>query len=77
MLLPDVYQRVQELEAISCCPLTEDCFLSAFKDAKQMSARLTGRRHGREISERLEAIEAKQVNWLRCRTGLKNSMSVV
>ncbi len=69
MLLPELMAKIQEVEMISECPLTEDCFMSAFQDVKQMSARLTGRRHSREVSERLESIEAKQVNWLRTRTG--------
>ncbi len=77
MLLPELMAKIQEIEMISCCPMTEDCFMSAFSEARQMSARLTGRRHSREVSERLESIEAKQVNWLRTRTGLKNSMSVI
>lgn len=77
MLLPELLSKVHELEMVAEHPLMVDVFPGVLSEAQQMSARLTGRRHGREISERLEAIEAKQVNWLRCRTGLKNSMSVI
>jgi hypothetical protein len=75
MLLPELLSKVQELEAISECPLTCDVFPGAFVEIQQMSNRLTGRRHRLEITERLETIQRKQARWTKNR--LESHMSVV
>ncbi len=65
MLLPDIYQRVGELEMVAEHPLMVDVFPGVLGDVRQMSARLTGRRHSREINERILTIERRQARWIK------------
>ena len=67
MLLPELLSKVQELEAISECPLTCDVFPCAMEDVRLQSNRLTGRRHKAEITQKLEAIERRQARWIKHR----------
>ena len=67
MLLPDIYQRVGELEMVAEHPLMVDVFPGVLGDVRQMSARLTGRRHKAEITQKLEAIERRQARWIKHR----------
>ena len=65
MLLPELFSKVQELEAISECPMCLDVFPGAMVDLREISGRLTGRRHRLEITERLETIQRKQARYLK------------